>query len=127
MRHLRHFAQFAVIMAALAALLTAAPRSARAAELVMFEQKGCVWCERWREQIGPVYPKTSEGKIAPLRQVDIDGEIPGDLAGIPVDRLTPTFVLVENGVEIDRLRGYPGDEFFWFLLDNMLKKLPDGS
>ncbi len=23
-----------------------------------------------------------------------------------------------------RLRGYPGDQFFWFLIDDMLKKLP---
>ncbi len=93
----------------------------------MLEQKGCIWCDMWHSQIGRIYPKTSEGKIAPLREIDIDGDIPADLAGIHIDRLTPTFVLMDNGVEIDRLRGYPGDEFFWFLLDEMLKKLPKSS
>lgn len=97
---------------------------ARQAELVMLEQKGCIYCERWHSQIGPIYPKTWEGRTAPLRVVDIDEDIPPDLASIAIDRLTPTFVLVEDGAEIDRLRGYPGDEFFWFLLDAMLKKLP---
>jgi hypothetical protein len=38
--------------------------------------------------------------------------------------LTPTFVLVHEGEEVGRLRGYPGDEFFWGLLGGMLERLP---
>jgi thioredoxin-related protein len=98
---------------------------ADAAELVMLEQKGCSWCQRWRSEIGPAYHKTAEALIAPLRIVDIDQEWPADLSGIRRERFTPTFVLVENGTEIGRIRGYSGDEFFWFLLDEMLVKLAD--
>jgi len=29
-------------------------------------------------------------------------------------------VLVEDGVELGRLEGYNGDEFFWFLLGKLL-------
>src|SRR5438270_912553 len=44
---------------------------AHAAELVMFEQKGCVWCQKFDREIAPAYDKTSEGKRAPLRRLDI--------------------------------------------------------
>lgn len=111
-----------VVVAALAGL--AGPGAAMSAELVMFEQAGCVWCARWNKEIGPAYPNTDEGRKAPLRRVDIHAPLPADLAGIRVERFTPTFVLVENGEEIGRMRGYTGDQFFWFLLDEMLGKLP---
>lgn len=96
----------------------------KAAELIMMEQDGCHWCERWHEEIGEIYPKTDEGKLAPLRLVDIHDPIPDDLSNIRVDRFTPSFVLVENGEEIGRIRGYPGDELFWWLLSDLIKQLP---
>lgn len=99
---------------------TAVP--ARAVELIMIEQAGCMWCVRWNKEIGVAYDKTSEGKIAPLRRVDLHAPWPEDLKGIRPERLTPTFVLADNGEEIGRLRGYPGDEFFWVLLDELLEK-----
>lgn len=98
---------------------------AGSAELIMLEQPGCMWCKRWNEEIGVAYPKTAEGRKAPLRRVDITEAWPEDLAGVARERLTPTFVLVADGVEIDRLRGYPGAHFFWPLLDEMLGKLPE--
>ncbi|WP_422377932.1 transcriptional regulator [Roseibium sp.] len=97
---------------------------ATAAELIMVEQPGCSWCQRWNEEIGVAYPKTEEGKAAPLRRVDITEGWPEDLEGVPRERLTPTFILVSDGKEIDRLRGYPGEHFFWPLLSAMLEKLP---
>ena len=97
----------------------------KAAELVMLEQDGCVWCERWRAEIGPIYPKTAEGKRAPLRVINIFDPVPDDLRQIRIDRFTPTFVLIDGGVELGRIRGYPGDELFWWLLSNLIKKLPE--
>lgn len=94
-----------------------------AAELVMLEQPGCVWCARFNAEIAPGYAKTDEGRRAPLRRIDITGEWPADLEAIAPERFTPTFILVENGAEIGRLRGYPGDEFFWYLLDELIEKL----
>ncbi len=44
-----------------------APRT----ELIMFDQAYCEWCERWEEEIGVVYAKTTEGKATPLRRIDI--------------------------------------------------------
>lgn len=100
-----------------------APVSAAAAELVMLHQPGCAWCLRFEAEIGKVYPNTAQASQAPLRRVDITGDWPGDLKNIPVERFTPSFILVENGKEVTRMRGYAGDEFFWFLLDEMLDKL----
>ena len=100
-----------------------APASARAAELVMFEQAGCVWCAAFDREIAPVYGKTDEGRRAPLRRVDIDRPRPPDLAFIEGERLTPLFVLIDKGREIGRIRGYPGDDHFWGLLGALVRKL----
>jgi thioredoxin-related protein len=99
---------------------------AAAAELVMFESRACEWCVRWHEEIGPIYPKTAEAQCAPLRQVDIHEPRPADLAAIGGLRYTPTFVVVEDGREIGRIVGYPGEDFFWALLDGELEKLAGG-
>lgn len=96
----------------------------KAAELIMMEQQACHWCERWHAEIGPIYPKTDEGKRAPLRSVDIHQPLPDELNGIRMERFTPSFVLVEDGVELGRIRGYPGDELFWWMLSDLIKKLP---
>jgi len=106
----------------LAAAGLAAPR-ASAAELIMLERPGCAWCLRWNQEIAPEYSKTAEGRQAPLRRVDVTKPWPADLAGVATDRYTPTFIVVENGREIARLRGYPGEDFFWPLLAEMLTRL----
>ncbi|MFY9819261.1 MAG: transcriptional regulator [Pseudolabrys sp.] len=93
------------------------------AELIMFEQAGCAWCETFDREIAPIYPKTAEGQRACLRRVNIDRPIPPDLAFIEGERLAPVFVLVHNSQEIGRIRGYPGEDHFWGLLGALMKKL----
>jgi hypothetical protein len=34
--------------------------------------------------------------------------------------LTPTFALLEDGTEVGRTEGYPGEGFFWTLLGEMI-------
>ena len=97
--------------------------TAQAAELIVFEQAGCVWCETFDREIAPIYPKTAEGQRAPLRRVNIDHTLPSDLAFLETERLAPLFVLVEKGQEIGRIRGYPGDDHFWGLLGALIRKL----
>lgn len=106
-------------MVACGALADAAP----AAELLVFEQAGCVWCQRFEREIAPIYPRTEEGRLAPLRRVALGDEDAAlaDLAA-PV-RFAPTFVLVEDGREVGRIPGYAGEEAFWGLLATMTKKL----
>jgi len=112
----------------IAVALVLAPGVARSAELVMFEQPGCVWCDTFDREIGPIYPKTAEGQRVPLRRVNIDNPLPNDLGFLVVERLAPLFILVDKGREIGRIRGYPGEDNFWGLLGALIKKLDtDGA
>ncbi|MEP1327602.1 hypothetical protein [Pseudophaeobacter sp.] len=104
----------------------AASQAARTApssgvELVMVEQQGCEWCRRWNEEIAPIYPKTTEGAFAPLRRVDLRA-IPDDLKTARRVNFTPTFLIVKDSHEMARLEGYPGEDFFWPLLAQLLSK-----
>ena len=89
-------------------------------ELLMIEEDGCIWCARWDAEVAAAYPKTPEGQAAPLRRVDIRAPLPADLDLASRPRLTPTFILVDDGVELSRIEGYPGEDFFWPLLGEML-------
>lgn len=91
----------------------------------MGEEEGCIWCARWDAEIGPAYPKTAEGRAAPLRRVDIHDRLPADLELKGAIRFTPTFVLIDDGREISRLEGYPGEDFFWPLVGRMLDSAID--
>jgi len=97
-------------------------RPAQAAELVMFESEACEWCEVWDEEIGVAYAKTTEASIVPLRRVDIDDDLPSDLQHLEGLIYTPTFVVVDKGKEFGRIVGYPGEDFFWQLLNEILVK-----
>jgi thioredoxin-related protein len=93
--------------------------------LLMFEEHGCYWCEKWDEEISAIYPKTQEGRAAPLERIDIHTDIPEDISFRTQPVYTPTFVVVKDNFEIGRIEGYPGAEFFWGLLGNVLKDLPE--
>lgn len=94
-----------------------------AAELLVIEEANCPYCAAFHREIAPIYPKTVEGKRAPIRRIDIADPWPEDLTYIESETITPTFILIDNGKEIDRLYGYAGDDFFWFLLAEMFAKL----
>lgn len=104
-------------------LLTASVGAAWAdIQLVMVEEKGCIWCARWNAEIAPIYPKTEEGAAAPLRRMDIRAKRPDDITFARSLTFTPTFVLVVEGQEMSRIEGYPGEDFFWGLLGKMLSQ-----
>lgn len=107
---------------ALAALILMA-NAADAAELVMFRRDGCPWCAKWDREIGPIYPKTEFNLRAPVRQVNLDRGRDPSIVHAPI-HYTPTFVLIEDGKEVGRIEGYPGDEFFWVRLENLLERSP---
>lgn len=112
-----------LILPALTALAGFGSR-ALAAELLMIEQEGCPWCERFHREIGTAYPKTAEGAVAPLRLVDLHEPIPEELSHLNIQKFTPVFILVNDEMqEIDRIVGYPGDNWFWLRLGEMLEKL----
>ena len=110
------------VLFALIAALSWLPVSANAeTTLLMAEEAGCAWCARWDEEISEIYPKTAEGKTAPLIRFDLHGDAPDGVTFARRVRFTPTFILVEDGVEVGRIEGYPGEDFFWGLLSMMLE------
>ena len=107
--------------AALAVLCIALPAAAEI-RLVMVEQPGCAYCRAWDEQIAPAYGKTAEGRFAPLLRADLRA---GPPEGVSYQRkvlFTPTFILIEDGDELARLEGYPGEDFFWPVLLQLLEQ-----
>ncbi len=80
--------------------------------LVMFERDDCPWCRTWHREIGAGYGQSDEGLQAPLRRVDLEKPWPADLPKLPV-LYTPTFVLMACSKELARLVGYPGADFFY--------------
>jgi cytochrome c551/c552 len=99
------------------------PALSRAAELVMFEQGGCVWCAWWNREVGPVYDKTAEAKVLTLRRIDIGQQTAAGVTLAAPVIYTPTFVVVDNGREIGRITGFINNEAFWGLLDTLAAKL----
>lgn len=101
-------------------VLLGAAASPAETRLIMVEEEGCIWCARWNEEIAPIYPKTGEGKAAPLQRIDIRAPRPEDMTFARGLFFTPTFVLMTDGKEVSRIEGYPGEDFFWGLLRQML-------
>ncbi len=90
--------------------------------LLMLDQAGCEWCARWDKEVGRVYPRTEEGRRAPLRRQRVSAPIP---KGITLDRparYTPTFVLLRDGAEVGRIEGYPGEDFFYGMLQSLFER-----
>jgi len=116
-RHRPVWRRAAVALALMAATVAG---NASAAELIMVRQRGCAWCALWDREIGPIYPLSEEGRFAPLRPVDLGEPLPAYIEKPAT--ITPTFILVEDNHEIDRIVGYLGDGFFWELLADMLNK-----
>lgn len=110
----------------LAILLTLVvfPLAAQATELVMVDDDGCVWCARWEEEVGPAYPKSTEGQFAPLRKINIR-DITDEIEVARRVNFTPTFLIVQDGREIARIEGYPGAHFFFPLVEQLLVENTD--
>jgi hypothetical protein len=99
-----------------ATLLLPGAADAGAGELVMFRSAACSWCALWEREVGPVYDRTEEARLLPLRRVDAEREQTG---GVRLERpveFTPTFVIAACGRELGRITGYPGEDHFWGLL-----------
>ncbi len=104
------------------ALCLLAPLQGHAADLVMVERTGCAYCIQWKKDVGAdEYAATPEGAFAPLQIIDIRDKPPAGMTFARPVVFTPTFVLIENGAEVDRIEGYPGEDFFWGLLGMKLK------
>ena len=98
--------------------------AATATELVMLEKEGCTWREKWNGEVGVIDNKTRHLKADALH---CDGWTFTKLCRLifPAEGgYTPTIIDIDKGREIGRIRGYPGEDFFWGPLGKMLERLP---
>lgn len=102
-------------------MVALAPAAKGETILLMIEEKWCAWCQRWDREVGVVYDKTSEGRAAPLQRHDIHAPLSEGISLVRSAHYTPTFVLLRDGIELGRIEGYPGEEFFYGLLRKLLE------
>lgn len=88
---------------------------ARARELIAFEAKNCGPCKNFKREVLPIYAESPAGKVFPLWVVEMGSKLPFRLAE-PVT-FTPTFVWVDNGVEVGRFAGYYNKEQFFSIVN----------
>src|SRR3954471_18137656 len=107
-------------------ILAMLSQAVAAAELVMYRRDGCPWCAKFDRELGPIYPKTEFNQRAPLRMINLDHDRDLPIAHGAI-RYTPTFVLAENGKEVGRIEGYPGEDYFWPRLENLFQVLKEAQ
>ncbi len=88
--------------------------------LIMVDEPGCRYCRLFDAEVGGGYSRTAQGRFAPL--VRVRRKSPDLKAYNPVI-YTPTFLLVRRAEELGRLTGYPGAEYFYSELDELLAKV----
>ena len=112
-------AMLAAVPAASSLAAIVEPAGPTGVRLFMVEDVGCPFCAKWDREIGTAYPVSAEGRFAPLvRRLRRDP----DIAFLKDIVYSPTFVAVRDGVEIGRIVGYPGADFFWPMLVDILVK-----
>lgn len=89
--------------------------------LLLIEQAGCYYCRVFNRDVAPVYENAREGQAAPLMRANLRGPMPEDVTLSSMPFVTPTFILIgPDGAEVERLTGWPGDNFFWPYVTDML-------
>lgn len=89
--------------------------------LLMIEQAGCYYCRVFNRDIAPIYESSAEGLAAPLVHAQLRGPLPDGITLASMPFVTPTFILIgPDGHEIERLTGFPGEDFFWPYVSDMI-------
>ena len=104
----------------------------KAYELLMFSVSNCIYCIAFNEQVVPEYNDTEYAETLPLTIIDNEN-IPEwfttayEEGRIEHIRGTPTFIIwdKENQVEIDRIVGYNGKEWFYERIAYWIKHLEE--
>lgn len=101
--------------------------AARGLGLIMVDSAGCAFCARWKREVLPGYARHPEGRAAPLTIIPIDGPWPDGLALASRPVATPTFILIDSGLELARIEGHDRAETFWPALRRMLVQADAGG
>ncbi len=108
---------FRVLALSVLLIFAALPHIAVAgAKLVMVTSDYCPFCQAWERDVGAVYDKSPYASALPLTRVDMGSAMPEGVAFLEPVVGTPTFLIIRDGKEIERQRGYDDAEMFWWWL-----------
>ena len=92
------------------------------ARLIMVTSDYCPYCQSWERDVGVVYDKSPYAAKLPLSRVKFGSKMPNNVAIKKPVVGTPTFLIIRNGQEVDRQRGYTNAEmFFWWISDHTIE------
>ena len=112
--------QILVLLGLLVASTSYAADKTAAFELVFVTSDHCPFCMAWEKEVGRSYDRSPYAKQAPLRRVDlqeIDTLLP-DLKPKVIG--TPTFLIMDEKIEIGRIQGFSSSEMFYWALSEYI-------
>ena len=100
----------------LAAVLLIPLQAVAETRLIMVTSDHCPFCRAWERDVGAIYDKSPYAPNMPLTRVEMGAPLPDDIVLTEPVIGTPTFLIVSEGREVDRQRGYDDAEMFWWWL-----------
>ena len=98
-------------------------KTALADRLVYVYSPDCGACMKFDKEVGAIYDKTKESAQLPMMKIELGQWQQGDHSLRQCDTedvfATPTFIHLQDCIEVDRITGYSSDELFWFALERM--------
>jgi hypothetical protein len=102
----------------LAAVLLIPLQAVAETRLIMVTSDHCPFCRAWERDVGAIYDRSPYAPNMPLTRVEMGAPLPDDILLTGPVLGTPTFLIVSDGREIDRQRGYDDAEMFWWWLSD---------
>ena len=102
----------------LAAVLLIPLQAVAETRLIMVTSDHCPFCRAWERDVGAIYDRSPYAPNMPLTRVETGAPLPDDIVLTGPVMGTPTFLIVSDGREIDRQRGYDDAEMFWWWLSD---------
>jgi thioredoxin-related protein len=94
--------------------------------LVMVDRADCHYCRKWDREVMAGYIASEEGRRAPLVKRQ-QGHRDLAAAGFGGIGFTPTFILLDRGVEVGRIIGYGGPDHFWGEMSRVMSQFNSGK
>ena len=116
------------IIICIAVFLILGISSAKANELLMFNNKHCGYCKAFLEEVGVNYENEKESYMPTLVIIDAYNQPDWFKEAYSENRIkpirgTPTFIIWNGRKELARIVGYSGKEWFYAKLDSVFRKI----
>ncbi|WP_303463076.1 SoxS protein [Paracoccus sp. 1_MG-2023] len=91
-------------------------------QLMVITSRDCHESADFRREVMPGYGRTPAARVAPMIEQPMDAAWPDGLAIGRMPRVTPSFLILQGGVEIARFEGYSDAATFHERLSSALSR-----